>query len=228
MASLGQYWKGIPSQSKVQFDTFNGQILSWSYDDTLRLWSASGQPKAVLEGHTDVKEQSPSGWENEKGAIQLSDGHILLWAGRTTLRLWDTDGRPGPILKGHTGRVIGAIQLSNGQILSWAKDDTLRLWSSDGLLKKVLKGQIDVKGATELANGHILLWSWHNTLSRFHTDGESLTVLTGSLTEVPKNMLSEWRAEMLLAKGKPEWIHGTFAAWRDKKPNKDSQTYRPR
>ncbi|MCI4665504.1 MAG: hypothetical protein MRY74_12350, partial [Neomegalonema sp.] len=56
----------------------DGRILSWSFDKTLRLWSAKGAEIAVLEGHRgDVL-----------GAEILADGRILSWSNDDTLRIW--------------------------------------------------------------------------------------------------------------------------------------------
>ena len=58
----------------------DGRILSWSWDETLRLWDGeSGEPIGVLEGHTAGVE----------GAELLPDSRILSWSGDGTLRLWD-------------------------------------------------------------------------------------------------------------------------------------------
>ena len=98
----------------------NGRILSWSNDNTLRLWDGeSGAALAVLEGHTD--------WIN--GAQVLPDGRILSWSHDNTLRLWDgASGAALAVLEGHTKRVNGAKVLPNGRILSSSADNTLRLW----------------------------------------------------------------------------------------------------
>jgi len=62
----------------------DGTILSWSRDETLRLWSRDGEPLKVLEGHI----------ERIKGAIIRGDGTILSWSRDGTLRLWSRDGEP--------------------------------------------------------------------------------------------------------------------------------------
>ena len=66
-------------------------VLSWSGDETLRLWDRTGKPLAVLEGHTS----------SVNGALQLPD-RLLSWSHDGTLRLWDQDGKPLAMLEGHT------------------------------------------------------------------------------------------------------------------------------
>ncbi|MCX6901610.1 MAG: DUF4062 domain-containing protein, partial [Verrucomicrobia bacterium] len=111
----------------------DGRLLSWSDDNTLRLWdSQSGACRAVLEGHTDMV----------KGALALSDGRLLSWSLDKTLRLWDgQSGASLAVLEGHTSFVKGALALSDGRLLSWSGDQTLRLWDGQsGASLAVLEG----------------------------------------------------------------------------------------
>jgi WD40 repeat protein len=100
----------------------DGRILSWSHDKTLRLWSAVGEPIAVLNGHSSAV----------IGVLLMSNGRILSWSDDKTLRLWDTDGEPLAVLDGHNDLVRGALLTPDDRILSWARDNTLHLWSSNG------------------------------------------------------------------------------------------------
>ena len=56
----------------------DGRLLTWSGDNTARLWSADGAPGPVLKGHTS--------WVS--GAMQLADGRLLTWSEDNTARLW--------------------------------------------------------------------------------------------------------------------------------------------
>ncbi|HPA17496.1 MAG TPA: DUF4062 domain-containing protein, partial [Verrucomicrobiae bacterium] len=69
-----------------------GRILSWSRDNTLRLWDGgSGAPLAVLERHVG----------NVRGALALGDDRLLSWSEDATLRLWDgRSGAPLAVLEG--------------------------------------------------------------------------------------------------------------------------------
>ena len=98
----------------------DGRILSWSSDNTLRLWDGqSGQCLKVLEGHSN----------SVLGALALNDGRILSWSWDKTLRLWDgQSGQCLKVLEGHSISVDGALALNDGRILSWSEDNTLRLW----------------------------------------------------------------------------------------------------
>jgi hypothetical protein len=148
----------------------DGRFLSWSDDNTLRLWSRDGAPLATLSGHTNAV----------TGAMMLDDGRFLSWSDDNTLRLWSGDGTPLAVLVGHTSRVTGAMMLDDGRFLSWSDDNTLRLWSGDGTPLAVLVGHTNrVSGALALDDGRFLSWSDDNTLRLWSGDGAPLATLTG-------------------------------------------------
>ena len=97
----------------------DGRLLSWSLDETLRLWNREGSPAdhPVLEGHND----------GVQGALELSDGRLLSWSWDKTLRLWNREGSPAehPVLEGHNRAVVGALELSDGRLLSWSANQLL-------------------------------------------------------------------------------------------------------
>ena len=100
----------------------DGTLVSWSRDNTLRLWSREGDPLKVLEGHTD----------SVRGVLERRDGTLLSWSQDNTLRLWSRDGDPLKVLEGHTEAVSGVLERPDGTLVSGAADGTLRLWSRDG------------------------------------------------------------------------------------------------
>nr|MCU0476805.1 TIR domain-containing protein [Anaerolineae bacterium] len=142
----------------------DGRVLSWSRDNTLRLWSPDGHPLATLTGHTEFV----------KVALQLADGRLLSWSGDKTLRLWSHDGHPIETLTGHSGWVTGARQLADGRVLSWSVDNTLKLWSPDGHPLATLIGHTYlITGALQLADGRLLSWSWDTTLRLWSPDAQT-------------------------------------------------------
>jgi len=148
----------------------DGRLLSWAWDNTLRLWAADGTERAVLRGHRG----------EVYGALELRDGRLLSWAWDNTLRLWAADGTEIAILRRHEGEVRGARELRDGRLLSWAEDRTLRLWAADGTALTVLRGHRDeVLGALELRDGRLLSWSLDQTLRLWAADGTERAVLRG-------------------------------------------------
>ncbi|MCL4254397.1 MAG: hypothetical protein KJ043_11545, partial [Anaerolineae bacterium] len=68
----------IISYSVNMQELSDGRILSWSGDNTLRLWDADGEPLTTLSGHRG----------SVAGAQELSDGRILSWGEDASLRIW--------------------------------------------------------------------------------------------------------------------------------------------
>jgi WD40 repeat protein len=85
----------------------DGRLLSWSNDQTLRLWDANGAPLTVLEGHTD----------QVNGTVELLDGRILSCGLDGTLRLW---GAKGEALKVFYGDAFftALTLLDEGQVVA--------------------------------------------------------------------------------------------------------------
>jgi WD40 repeat protein len=154
----------------------DGRLLSWSNDETLRLWERDGTASVALTGHTD----------QVRGALELSDGRLLSWSHSDygnqdhTLRLWERDGSASVALTGHTGSVRGVLELRDGRLLSRSGDRTLRLWERDGTASAVLTGHTDVvNGALELSDGRLLSWSVEPILRLWERDGTASVALTG-------------------------------------------------
>ncbi len=147
----------------------DGRLLSWSEDNTLRLWTANSVPLAELQGHTS----------RVVGTLALSDGRLLSWGEDSTLRLWAADGVPLVELQGHKNGVTGALALSDGRLLSWSEDSTLRLWTADGVPLAELRGHMSwVTGALALSDGRLLSWSGDSTLRLWAADGVPLAMLS--------------------------------------------------
>lgn len=172
-------------------------ILSWSDDNTLRIWTDEGFLLATLEGHTATV----------NGAIELSNGHIVSYSDDHTLRVWTTDGQHISTLTGHTDRVTGAIELQDGGILSWSSgaffgtsdDHNLLLWDTNGTLQAVFEGhQSDIGGASILRDGQIISWSRDMTLRLWSRSGTQISVLQGHTDTVV---------------GAMELLDGTILSW---------------
>jgi hypothetical protein len=71
---------GHEDEVKGALELEGGRVLSWSGDNTLRIWHVeTGAPLGVLEGHTSVV----------NGALALDGGRLFSWSYDNTLRLWD-------------------------------------------------------------------------------------------------------------------------------------------
>jgi WD40 repeat protein len=135
----------------------DGRVLTWSQNDTLRLWDAVKHGQVGPAMHHD----------SIRGALELTNGRFLSWCFNNTLRLWDVDTRMqiGDTMR-HDDKVTGALELADGRLLSWSEDRTLRLWDAGTGTQVGLAMRHDDKvwGALNLADGRLLSWSEDRTL----------------------------------------------------------------
>jgi WD40 repeat protein len=104
-------------------ETKDGNFLSWSEDDTLRIWDSLGNPVALLKGHT----------HSIKCAFETRERNFISWSiEENDLRLWGSSGITIALMEGHTGPIMGVRETSEGNFISWSVDKTIRLWGSSG------------------------------------------------------------------------------------------------
>jgi WD40 repeat protein len=136
------------------------RILSWSDDNTLRLWDAA-------TGHQIGPTMKHNNWVS--GALLTKDATRILSWGDHTLRLWDatTGQQIGPAMK-HDDSVEGALLTKDEtRILSWSFDGTLRLWDAPTGLQigPAWKHDGPVTGALLMKDAtRIVSWSDDHTL----------------------------------------------------------------
>ncbi|KAH8662952.1 WD40-repeat-containing domain protein [Tricladium varicosporioides] len=110
--------------SSVAFSPDGKQVVSGSYDGTVRLWDVvtGKQVLPALEGHTSLVTSvafSPDGKQVVSGSYD------------NTVRLWDaaTGKQVLPALEGHTSEVSSVAFSPDGkQVVSGSWDKTVRLW----------------------------------------------------------------------------------------------------
>ncbi|KAG0051161.1 hypothetical protein BGZ89_003632, partial [Linnemannia elongata] len=158
------------------------QLLSGSYDCTVRLWNCQTESTDfILEGHTaDVRDVafSPSGDQVASASFDK------------TVRLWDLHtGNNIFVLYGHTGSVYGVSYSPNGRsIVSSGGDGTIRIYDThSGQLDSVVKngkgsmycvayssdGQMIAVGNE---NGKLQLWGSRTSTSKKQWQGHESEV----------------------------------------------------
>ena len=154
------------------FSPSGKQVVSGSWDKTLRLWGVDGTAGPVLAGHTNYVTSvafSPAGDQVVSGSKDK------------TLRLWGVDGTAGPVLVGHEGTVTSvAFSPAGDQVVSGSGDHTLRLWGVHGQASPVLRGHTDtVRSVAFSPSGKQVVSGGDYTVRLWGVDGTAGVVLTG-------------------------------------------------
>lgn len=110
------------------------KLLSWSNDQSLKLWDRDGNILNEFLGHTGAV----------LGAIVNENGNIISWSRDlsikeflfpiASLRVWNQDGDQIGIMQGHTDWINDACLIGDGTVLTWSEDTTLRIWLPEGCL----------------------------------------------------------------------------------------------
>lgn len=131
--------------SKVTGASFSpdaSRILTFSYDDTARLWNAAtGKHLVTLRGHENLVNSAVF---SRDGTRVLTSSHDM------TARLWDaTSGKELTVLRGHESNVYSGVFSPDGtQVLTASYDKTARLWDAAvGKELVVLRGHEDSVGS---------------------------------------------------------------------------------
>ena len=107
----------------------SGHILSWSSDNTLRLWDAKTGSQVGPPMQHDPGRPITGGVH---GALVTPDGRILSWTGDSTLYLWDpeTNNQIGPTMRAEpsTFGIFKALLIPDGRIVALS-GNSLRLWN---------------------------------------------------------------------------------------------------
>ena len=164
------------------------QIISGSWDKTIRLWDrSSGQCLLVLKGHQDYLSSVRFSPEQRRIISSSGDGSV---------RIWDVySGRCLRRLSGHDKAVTSVAISANERIVSASKDKTLRIWDAvSGDCLRVLTGHTKTINSVFIsADGtRILSGAWDNTIRLWDAaSGECLLVIRGHSDDVKSVCLSD-------------------------------------
>jgi hypothetical protein len=117
----------------VAFSPNGQQIVSGSYDKTVKLWGVDGKLIHTLNGHI---------FYVHSVAFSPDGQRIVSGSSDNTIRLWNVEGALLPrIMTGHTDWVLSVAISPDGQtIASGSADKTINIWGIDGKLLRTLTG----------------------------------------------------------------------------------------
>ncbi len=164
--------------SSANFSPDGKQIVSASWDGSLKLWDLAGNCLQTFTGHTDVV------WS----ANFRPDGKQIVsasWDG--SLKLWDLTGNCLQTFTGHTEWVHDANFSPDGkQIVSASADNELKLWSLAGNCLQTFTGHTGVVWSVNFRpdGKQIISASADNKLKLWDLTGNCLQTFTGHTHEV--------------------------------------------
>jgi WD40 repeat protein/energy-coupling factor transporter ATP-binding protein EcfA2 len=148
------------------FDRGGTRILTWSDDNTVKLWNAGTGEKIA----PDLEHKRGA----LRGAVFNHDGaQVLTWSSDSAARRWDvrTGKKIQPDLTHEHGSLRGAAFNPGGtRILTWGEDGTVRCWNAHTgqVIEPYLAHGGPVLGAMFYHGGQrILTWSNDKTVRRW-------------------------------------------------------------
>jgi WD40 repeat protein len=106
--------------TSVAFSPSGNELVSASFDNTVRLWTTAGRSLGSFIGHDD----------DVNGVAFLADGRRIVSASEDdTVRLWSTNARAVLSLEGHGGWVTCLAFRNDGErLISGSRDEQLIEW----------------------------------------------------------------------------------------------------
>jgi WD40 repeat protein len=161
--------------------TPQGQILTGSSDNTLRLWDCAGCCLGLFS--------NPEYKDWPLCAAFSSDGQRILTGGtHKSAWLWSMDGQLLAELPGHTDDVISvAFRYDGQQILTLSPHDSARLWTTEGRpLATLSRGTPAnrIHSAAFTPDGRILTATADGRAQLWDAEGQLLTTLVGHTSAI--------------------------------------------
>ncbi|MDJ0581918.1 caspase family protein [Crocosphaera sp.] len=150
--------------------TPEGNIVSGSQDQTVKVWSPQGKLLHTLEGH-----------QGQVWTVAMTpEGNIVSGSQDQTVKVWSPQGKLLHTLEGHQEDILTVAITPEGNIVSGSQDQTVKVWSPQGKLLHTLEGhQGWVRIVAITPEGNIVSGSHDKTVKVWSPDGKLLHTLEG-------------------------------------------------
>ncbi len=172
----GPVLEGHERNIRGAFQLTDGQIVTWENGPGLRVWSADGQLKTVIE---KAHQHAP------KQVFPLRDGRFFTWGQEAHndkvwwARLWTAQGESVPLIEA-SGPPLQGLELADGRLLLGANSRNPTIWHSNGTRGPVLRGHEKPAYATvQWPDGRIVTRGTDHTARIWSPDGVPLLTLRG-------------------------------------------------
>ncbi|ETO29091.1 hypothetical protein RFI_08036 [Reticulomyxa filosa] len=165
----------------AQFSPDGTKIVSWSNDNTIRIWDASsGRQLHLLKGHSNYIKAARFSPDSSK---------IVSGSWDKTIRIWDVlSGRQIQIWEEDSNFVSPQFSPDNSKIVSCSEDQSIRIWDvSSGAQIRVLEEQEEFVNVVQFSpdNSKIVSCSQDKTIRLWDAlSGTQLQLLEGHLEDV--------------------------------------------
>lgn len=146
----------------------NGNLVSGSYDKTVKIWSKSGLER-TLARHTD----------RVRCLAVLANTDFASGSSDKTIIIWSSSGEYIRTLSGQDASVVSLAVLPSGELASGSSNETIIIWDRDGSLKKSVSAHSNsVTSLVVLDNGllasgsfdkHVKIWDETGRLIYSHS-----------------------------------------------------------
>ncbi|MGK7938993.1 MAG: caspase family protein [Crocosphaera sp.] len=150
--------------------TPEGNIVSGSWDNTVKIWSEQGKLLHTLEAH-----QSPV-----RTLAITSEGNIVSGSEDGTMKIWSEQGKLLHTLEAHQSPVLTLAITPEGNIVSGSWDNRVKIWSEQGKLLHTLEAHQDsIYTLAITPEGNIVSGSEDGTVKIWSEQGKLLHTLEG-------------------------------------------------
>ncbi len=162
-------YKGHNDWLTALYITHDGNIVSGSWDGTVRVWNTEGIEPAVCRGH-----------EGSITALSIThDGNIVSGSWDGTVRVWNTEGIELAVCRGHEGGITALSITHDDKIVSGSEYKSIRVWDTEGNQLAVCDGLLTITAICETRDDKVVSGAGDGRVRIWDTKSNQLVVCEG-------------------------------------------------